>query len=148
MSHGSTELQLYVASSVSVRDGTLVLTTRAEAATGPQGQQFEFTSGWVHSRSLRWQRHGRFEVRAQLPSPSIGRPGMWPTMWPAHWLMPEPTKTEPPDVCWPVGGEIDVMEGFRPRVGGDNRPLHTSVLQTYHWVSRDRGGGGGGSGGE
>lgn len=30
--------------------------------------------------------------------------------WPAHWLMPNPSTASPPNVCWPVGGEIDIME--------------------------------------
>lgn len=138
--HGPTEKELYVAGGVEVRNGSLVLTTRRQHALGPQGQSYNFTSGWVESSGLRWQKQGRFEVRAKLPSPAVGREGMWPTAWPAHWLMPEPSQTTPPNVCWPVGGEIDIMEGFRPRrPGGDyheNRSLHASVLQTYHWVRR------------
>ena len=135
MTHGPTEKELYVAGGVEVRNGSLVLTTRKQHALGPQGQTYNFTSGWVESSGLRWQKRGRFEVRAKLPSPAVGREGMWPTAWPAHWLMPEPSQTSPPNICWPVGGEIDIMEGFRPRPGGDeNRSLHASVLQTYHWV--------------
>ena len=53
--------------------------------------------------------------------------------WPAHWLMPEPTTSVPPNVCWPVGGEIDIMEGFYPR-GGNNKPKETSIYMTYHWA--------------
>ena len=56
-------------------------------------------------------------MRAKLPSPGAGRKGKWPEAWPAHWLMPEPTTSNPPNVCWPVGGEIDIMEGYRPRTG-------------------------------
>ncbi len=33
-------------------------------------------------------------------------------IWPAHWLMPEPETAVPPNVCWPVGGEIDILESW------------------------------------
>ena len=102
-------------------------------------------------------------MRAKLPSPGAGRKGKWPEAWPAHWLMPEPTTSNPPNVCWPVGGEIDIMEGYRPRAGAgagagvvgagavagvgegalkDARdteewgPGDASVLFTYHWAAQ------------
>eukprot|EP00040_Diaphanoeca_grandis_P030970 m.184325 g.184325 ORF g.184325 m.184325 type:complete len:317 (-) comp32183_c0_seq1:12-962(-) len=131
--HGSTERELYVASAVAVANGTLILTTKAEHAVSKQGVDYNITSGWVESSGKQFQKFGRFEVRAKLPTPGVGRKGMWPDAWPAHWLMPEPTTSDPPNVCWPVGGEIDIMEGFRPR-GGDNEPLYTSILMTYHWA--------------
>ena len=34
------------------------------------------------------------------------------SIWPAHWLMPEPEFSIPPNVCWPVGGEIDITEMY------------------------------------
>jgi beta-glucanase (GH16 family) len=78
-------------------------------------------------------------------------------------MMPEPSTSIPPNVCWPVGGEIDIMEGYRPRAdhedpdlaagtadagrGGvgagaaaaaaaapSSDALHQSVLFTYHWA--------------
>ena len=118
------------ADTVSVGDGVLTLTTRRRTAVSSSGKVYNFTSGWVESKSKAFQAYGRFEVRAKLPSPSSGRKGMWPDAWPAHWLMPEPTTSHPPNICWPVGGEIDIMEGYRPR-GEDNAPLLDSVLFTY-----------------
>ena len=47
--------------------------------------------------------------------------------------MPEPSTSNPPNICWPVGGEIDIVEGFHPR-GQENQPNHTSVYMTYHWA--------------
>lgn len=130
--HGSTEKQLYLADEVTVADGMLTLSTRRRMASSGSAM-YNFTSGWVEGAGLRFQKYGRFEVRARLPSPGAGRSGFWPTAWPAHWLMPEPSVSKPPNICWPVGGEIDIMEGFRPR-GPDNHPNHTSVLMTYHWA--------------
>lgn len=58
-----------------------------------------------HTRSSTcFQRYGRFEVHAALPARN--ETGTWP----AHWLMPNPSTASPPNVCWPVGGEIDIME--------------------------------------
>jgi beta-glucanase (GH16 family) len=132
--HGDVEKQLYMADEVQIENGSLVLTSRKQAVPLWSGKQsYNFTSGWVQSSGKRYQQFGRFEVRAKLPDPGAGRTGMWPVAWPAHWLMPEPTTSSPPNVCWPVGGEIDIMEGFYPR-GGDNRPDHTSIYMTYHWA--------------
>jgi beta-glucanase (GH16 family) len=52
----------------------------------------QYVSGRVHSEYA--QRHGRWEVRADLPT-SRG-------MWPAIWLLP--------DGSWPSQGEIDILE--------------------------------------
>lgn len=43
-------------------------------------------------------------------------------IWPAHWLMPESNGWN----CWPVGGEIDIMEA----TGGEQ---NNTVYGTYHW---------------
>ena len=109
--HGTQESQLYMADDVAVADGLLVLTTRKRRAfSREQKRWYNYTSGWVESSGRRFQKFGRFEVRAKLPDPGAGSHGMWPVAWPAHWLMPEPSTSTPPNVCWPVGGEIDIME--------------------------------------
>lgn len=135
VTHGPTEKQLYLADEVFVRDGALVLRTRKRRAWH-EGIQYNFTSGWVEGKSKRFKAYGRFEVRAKLPSPAAGRAGKWPTAWPAHWLMPEPSTSDPPNVCWPVGGEIDIMEGYRSREAGAGPTTnHSSVLLSYHWAT-------------
>ena len=92
--------------------GNLVLRTRRRSMTVPHGQQYNFTSGWVDTEGRWFQQFGRFEVNASLPAPeSTG-------VWPAHWLMPNPATATPKDVCWPVGGEIDIMEVGGGGVGG------------------------------
>ncbi len=78
---------------------------------GPAGtQRFNFTSGWLDTERKFSQRFGRFSVRAKLPSVQATN------IWPAHWLVPDQSS---PDCkagvsrcacCWPVGGEIDIME--------------------------------------
>eukprot|EP00042_Codosiga_hollandica_P021678 m.76875 g.76875 ORF g.76875 m.76875 type:complete len:284 (-) comp50464_c0_seq1:26-877(-) len=101
--HQSQELNLYFAYNVWVENGSLVLRTQYD----PQvydGQQFQFTSGQVDSQGKFFQKFGRFDISAKLPSNSFC------SIWPANWMMPEPEFTVPPNVCWPVGGEIDIME--------------------------------------
>ena len=142
--HGDLERQLYLKDEVWVSDGNLVIRTRKNRAPSPNGTVYEFTSGWVESVGKVFQRYGRFEVNASLPPPQAGRVGKWPTAWPAAWLMPEPSTSTPPNVCWPVGGEIDIMEGFshkRPG-GGDGGATNdhaaagtlNSIYMTYHWA--------------
>ena len=139
----TTELQLYVKDEVFVENGSLVLQTRYRPdvvrSYGHSGKNF--TSGWIDSslhglgggrgrpQGLRAsssggfsQLYGRFEWRARLP------PGAkLPTIWPALWMMPEPTKTVPADLCWPAGGEIDVMEMW----GGRDQ---SQMAATVHWT--------------
>jgi len=140
MTHGPAERQLYTSDEVSVEDGHLVLRTRMNRERSPNGSYYNFTSGWVDTEGKVFQRFGRFDVSARLPSPLAGRPGMWPIAWPAAWLMPEPSTSQPPNVCWPVGGEIDIMEGFtHKRPGADAKlggggTLHSLYL-TYHWAT-------------
>ena len=62
------------------------------------------------------QTFGKIEVRAKLPNPDAYG------IWPAHWLMPESNAWN----CWPVGGEIDIMEA----TGGEQ---DNTVYGTYHW---------------
>lgn len=56
----------------------------------------------------------RRDIRAKLPNPKAL------DVWPALWLVDDNAH------CWPVGGEIDVMEA----VGGYR---NDSVFGTYHW---------------
>eukprot|EP00505_MAST-04D_sp_SCG-Rhode-Island_P000675 Stramenopile-MAST_4_protein_675 len=115
MTHGDKELQLYVADQVTVRDGTLVLTTtKTTAMYGTK--EYHFVSGWVDTQNKVSQTFGKIEVRAKLPNPAAFG------IWPAHWLMPERNAWN----CWPVGGEIDIMEA----TGGEQ---NNTVYGTYHW---------------
>ena len=125
--HGRTEKELYLSKNTRVSNGTLILTTKKEMAVSLSGVKYNFTSGWVESKKKKSQAYGMFEVRAKLPSPSAGQVNKWPVAWPAHWLMPDDDS-----ICWPTGGEIDIMEGYRPTTvkGGD------SVLMTYHWAKK------------
>lgn len=85
-----------------LRTGNLVLRTQRQQARGPHGNIYNFTSGWVDTETRWYQKYGRFEARVSLP------PQNATGNWPAFWLMPNPATAVPKDVCWPVGGEIDI----------------------------------------
>lgn len=102
--------------------GHLVLRTERASKTGPDGKRvYNFTSGWIETQGKQETQFGRWEIRAQLPDPEARG------IWPAHWLMPRFERGSPSDWnCWPVGGEIDIMEA----TGGI---YNNTVLGTYHW---------------
>ena len=110
--HGDQEWELYTAENVYVQDGALVLRTQAKDAQHG-ARTYHFTSGWVDTRGLIEQAFGKFEARIRLP---VELPGLWP----AYWLVDDNNH------CWPVGGEIDILEA----VGGFR---DDSVFGTYHW---------------
>jgi len=126
------ELQLYTKNNVYVQNGNLVLRTKYDpdsaAAYGHNSRNY--TSGWVESSSKNYlhpdtvgfsQTFGRWEIRAKLPDPSF------PQIWPALWMMPEKEDTVPPNLCWPAGGEIDIMEMW----GGRN---YNRSESNFHWT--------------
>lgn len=127
------ELQLYTRDNVYVEDGKLVLRTKYDpAAAAKYGHNSRnYTSGWVESSSKTYihptvkvgfsQTFGRWEIRAKLPNPKF------PQIWPALWMMPEPKDTVPPNLCWPAGGEIDIMEMW----GGKH---NNRVQSSFHWT--------------
>ena len=130
--HGPTEKELYVASAVTVANGAMTIKTQKEHLVDKQGKAYGFSSGYVDSKELKYQKFGRFEIRAKLPAftahkflgPSVG--------WPAHWMMPNPSTSQPKDVCWPVGGEIDIME----MMGGTDIIGEEKMDMTYHWADQ------------
>jgi beta-glucanase (GH16 family) len=137
--HGATELQVYLDEDVFVSGGQLVIRTRSNVhwcvpagpasscapslPTAPGAVQYNYSSGWLDTKHKVYPKYGKIEVRAQLPDKqSFG-------VWPAHWLMPEPA------VCWPVGGEIDIMESYGNGLQSQwKHHLNGTVFGTYHWA--------------
>ena len=112
MTHGSQEWQLYLEDEVYVESGSLVIRTQAREATYGT-KPYHFTSGWVDTLGLVELSFGKFEASIRLPEELPG-------VWPAYWLVDDNNH------CWPVGGEIDILEAvglFRD----------DSVFGTYHW---------------
>jgi beta-glucanase (GH16 family) len=130
------ELQYYTArknaepgANVFIADGALVIEAREEAMNG-----FNYTSGRLNTlRSATEFRYGRMEARAKLPTIA--------GMWPAFWMLGANSAT----VGWPVGGEIDIMEGKGRLPSWTSGSLHRSLtpgaagdivsVQTYQLAS-------------
>jgi hypothetical protein len=49
-------------------------------------------------------------------------------MWPAHWMLPADKS------CWPVEGEIDIMEYIGVDPGNPLGPIHG----TLHWAKNNQ----------
>ena len=103
-----------LAENVWVENSELVI--RSERYANGTIEGYAYTSGAVTSQGKKsFGGKGnvtRVCVCAQLPSGGDG-------IWPAHWLMPDVS-----GVCWPTGGEIDIME----MVNSDG-----TCHGTYHW---------------
>ena len=138
--HGATELQVYLDADVTVSGGHMVIRTRSNAhwcvpastfsscvPASPNASgavKYNYSSGWIDTQGKVYPKFGKISVRARLPdSQSFG-------VWPAHWLMPEPA------VCWPVGGEIDIMESYGNGIqSGWGHHINGTVFGTYHWAT-------------
>lgn len=101
-----------------VENGKLILEAHeeslAENSPADWGKQ-KYTSARLITQGLGDWTYGFFEVRAKLPC-GVGT-------WPAIWMLPSD-----PDVVWPNGGEIDIMEhvGFEP--GQIHHSVHTKAF--------------------
>lgn len=100
---GNKELQYYTArknaepgANVFIQDGALVIEAREEAWMG-----FKYTSARLNTLAspMAQFEYGRMEAKAKLPAVT--------GMWPAFWM----EGINEAQVGWPVGGEIDIMEG-------------------------------------
>ncbi len=96
-------LQDYLPQQVAAEGGNLVITSEDLPSRG-----LPHRSGQVISKRA-WK-HGRFEIRADLPATK----GMWPAIWLLPNVGPHP---------WPSGGEIDIMENR-----GDQSTLSSSAF--------------------
>ena len=96
MTHGSQEWELYLEDDVYVQNGNLVIRTQARDVQYGS-KPYHFTSGWVDTLGLVELSYGKFEASIRLPEELPG-------VWPAYWLVDDNKH------CWPVGGEIDILE--------------------------------------
>lgn len=112
------ELQLYLASEVTLDNGHLVIQTKWNPTLGPKENgsvgTFDYTSGWLDTEKSFTQKYGRFVANMSLPTRKAEG------IWPAFWLLPATP-------CWPTGGEIDIME----MVGN---PVENDAWGSYHWA--------------
>jgi hypothetical protein len=90
---GNQEAQYYTQDNVTVEDGNLVITAKAESTNG-----FDYSSGRITTQDNFEFTYGRVDVRAKLPAGG--------GVWPAIWML----GSDFDDAGWPEAGEIDVME--------------------------------------
>jgi len=105
-----------------VEDGNLIIEARKEDLSAGGFDDWggqEYSSARLITQGLGDWTYGFFEIRAKLPCGT----GTWPAIW---------TLPSDPDVVWPAGGEIDIMEhvGFEPGV------IHHSIHTTAFNFSR------------
>lgn len=110
---GNQELQYYTdrPENLRVAKGELVITSRQEHFTGPDGQMRRYTSGRIKTKGKFERMHGRFEARMKLPRGQ--------GMWPAFWML----GANIDEVGWPACGEIDIMEN----IGKEPAMMHGSI---------------------
>jgi beta-glucanase (GH16 family) len=111
---GNHELEYYTnrPENARIEDGKLVITTRREEYTGPDGKKFNYTSARLKTQGLFSQAYGRFEAHIKLPAGQ--------GMWPAFWMLGENIDS----VGWPKCGEIDIMENIGKEPGINHGSLH------------------------
>jgi len=117
------QIELYTADNVYIEDGALVLRTRPEDVTFG-GIHYNVTSGRIDSKFLgNVTPPFRFEVSARLQDDALAS-----GVHTAHWLLGY-------NACWPVCGEIDVMEMQSPGnqySGACNRSHWPKATSNYH----------------
>lgn len=91
---GNNEDQWYLADNLTVADGNLKITARAEEVVAG----FPYTSGRMRSIGNLDLKYGRIEARVQAPSGQ--------GLWSAFWMLP----TASPYTTWAASGEVDIME--------------------------------------
>jgi beta-glucanase (GH16 family) len=108
------EAQWYQSENAFCTNGLLVIEARREHKPNPNfatnstdwrtsREWIDYTSASITSRKLQEFKYGKFEMRARIDT----RLGSWPAFW---------TLGATPDIRWPAGGEVDVMEFYRDMV--------------------------------
>jgi beta-glucanase (GH16 family) len=116
------ELQEYLPQQVAVTGGNLVITATNQPYSSQYGN-YAYRSGRVESNF--GQRHGRFEIRADLP----GTKGTWPALW----LLPNVSQ-----YTWPSQGEIDILENKGHQANLTSSAFHFRLSGNHQYVTRER----------
>ena len=101
-----------------VENGNLIIEAHQEDLSAGRFEDWgkqEYSSARLITQGLGDWTYGFFEVRAKLP---CGR-GTWPAIW---------TLPSDPDVVWPAGGEMDIMEHLGLEPGVIHHSIHTTAF--------------------
>ena len=127
---GNNELQWYQSENITVEDGNLKITARAEEIVAG----FPYTSGRMRSIDKVDIKYGRIEARAKPPAGQ--------GLWSAFWMLP----TDSRYTSWAASGEIDIMEvvnagtsdeAFGSVHHGFPWPLNQIATETYAMTPED-----------
>ncbi|MGV8096741.1 MAG: family 16 glycosylhydrolase [Mangrovibacterium sp.] len=100
-----------------IQNGVLHLrVTNERCYCTPKSVWRNYSSASIRTQDLHYWTHGRFEVRAKLPSVN----GTWPAIW-----MGAQERGASGYGSWPRWGEIDIMEAYGKKQGNLSYNLHT-----------------------
>ena len=108
---GNNEQQWYTADNLTVADGELTITAKAEELV----PGFPYTSGRIRTAEKFDFTYGRVETRVRAASGQ--------GLWSAAWMLP----TDSPYTSWAAIGEVDIMEVVNADTDGER------VFQTLHY---------------
>lgn len=127
---GNSEMQYYTQDSVSVSNGSLVITaTKREMDAGRT-----YKSGRIVTRDKASWKYGYFEAKMKTPTGN--------GMWPAFWMLPQPDGSYGTNNIyggWPANGEIDIMEAKGRLLNKVDTTLHYGPIGTEgaaSWTSK------------
>lgn len=129
LDEGSGTISYISPGDVQVSGGMLHLLTQQQNVTGANGQQFDYTAGFISSYQKFQMTYGYVEINAQIPT----TPGTWPAFW-----MLSPTLPWPPedDVMEYVTGQDRFHQGLaygtRADVQWDDMNTYNALPTGFH----------------
>lgn len=129
LDEGSGTISYISPADVQVSGGMLHLLTQQQNVTAANGQQFNYTAGFISSYEKFQMTYGYVEIRAQIPTD----PGTWPAFW-----MLSPTSPWPPedDVMEYVTGQDRFHQGLaygtRADVQWDDMNTYNALPTGFH----------------
>lgn len=119
LDQGSGSISYISPADVMVSGGMLHLLTRQQTVAGANGQQFNYTAGFISSYGKFQMTYGYVEMRAQIPTDAGN--------WPAFWMLTPNGWPPEDDVAEFMTGQSLVHQGLAYGVRGDVRWDDTDI---------------------